>query len=101
MRADQIRVICVSCGSTHPHAQHRDRSAVDTFERKTDRLVVATKPEYVEERKVVLGCRDREPGVSAEQLVIYELLDVAGEYECTRLRLESNGPVERIDGMAS
>src|SRR4051794_14857367 len=63
--------------SAHPHAEHGDRSTIDTFHREGDGLARPAQREHVEQRQIVIRRGDRQHRVAAPGLVQGERLEVA------------------------
>src|SRR5436305_82913 len=87
--------------SANPDAEHGDRAAVESGDRKACRLAILLLSENVQQRQVMLRRRNREHRVTSERLVVDERSVVADENKLTRPLLEPDSPVEWFDGMAA
>src|SRR5205814_668103 len=67
--------------SAEPHREHRDRPSIDARYRERDVLSRPRGTGDVEQRQIVLGCRDRHHGMAAERFVVDERRVIAGRQE--------------------
>jgi len=60
------------------YSEHGYRSPVDPFHGKADMLAIPSGRDDVEERQVVIGCRDGKQRIFAEEFIIDQPLFITG-----------------------
>src|SRR5687768_18092849 len=83
------------------HGQHRDGTAIDALDRKTDNFAPAAYPEHIDQRQVMLGCWYRQHRVPTHGFVGDERFMVAVQQVLPCLFLESDRPFKRLDTVAA